>query len=167
MATEGLIAGLQDLRLTSPEWLLFQPDEDTQQLLDDIPRYLFRIFTPHSRGETNSIWAKSMDATDKSPRYEVDIFSRHDKHSIAGMVNRHLGWWRGPEDNLVSWASSLLFALVYIFHLHANNTDKSPFDKISLCIVNTSHFPRGTFIQDMGLINAYLRFDSKLQILKG
>ncbi|KAH6714588.1 hypothetical protein BKA61DRAFT_605536 [Leptodontidium sp. MPI-SDFR-AT-0119] len=52
----------------------------------------------------------------------------------------HPQWWKGHEDNLVSWTSSLLFALVYIFHLHANSNDRSAFDDIHLCIIDTNQF---------------------------
>ena len=167
MATTDLAVGLQSLSLTSPELLLFKPDESTDFALDDIPRYLFRVFTPHSRGTTDSTLTKSMDAKYENPAYKVDIFSRDDKHRVAGMINRHLRWFPGPEDNLVSWTSSLLFALIYIFHLHANTTDASPFEEISLCIVDAAYFPRGTFVQDMGLIKAYVSFDTTLRVVKG
>jgi hypothetical protein len=68
----------------------------------------------------------------------------------------------GPEDNLVSWTSSLLFAIAYIFHLHANSRDGSTFN-ISLCIVDTTGFPKRVFLRDMDLIRAYCSFDEDLQ----
>jgi hypothetical protein len=78
------------------------------------------------------------------------------------MLNRHLRWWEGAEDNLVSWTSSLLFALVYIFHLHANERDGSAFEDIFLCVVDTTLFPPGVFLQDLDLIRAFRTFDWQL-----
>jgi hypothetical protein len=53
-----------------------------------------------------------MDATDGIPNARLDIFARDDEREVADMLNRHLRWWKGDKDNLVSWTSSLLFALV-------------------------------------------------------
>ena len=72
----------------------------------------------------------------------------------------------GPEDNLVSWTSSLLFALVYIFHRHANSRDASQFDDISLCILDTTSLPKGVFLRDVDLIQAYSLFDEHLADLE-
>jgi hypothetical protein len=114
---------LNGLKLADPECLPFCPTEDMKRRVgkfDDIPRYLFRVFTPRSRGTTDTSWTKSVDATKGASTSKVDIFARADNEQVAEMIYRHLRWWKGPEDNLVSWTSSLLFALVYIFHLRAN-----------------------------------------------
>ncbi|KAH0420028.1 hypothetical protein CcaCcLH18_14206 [Colletotrichum camelliae] len=78
------------------------------------------------------------------------------------MINTHLRWWEGSSDNLVSWTTSLLFALVYIFHLRANIRDSSIFADIQLCVLDTSSFPQGVFLRDMDLIGAYKRYNSQL-----
>jgi hypothetical protein len=128
----------------------------------NVPRYLFRVFTPMSRGVTNQIWAKSKDVTNGNPDARLDIFARGDKRA-AEMLNRHLNvWWEEGEDNLVSWTNSLLFALVYIFHLHANLRDGSAFENISLCVVDTTLFPAGVFLGDLDLISAFRIFDRRL-----
>jgi len=57
--------------------------------------------------------------------------------------------WKQGSDNLVSWTSSLPFALVYMFHLHAN-------------IADTTRLPRGVFLRDLDLIRAYNSFDADL-----
>ena len=77
------------------------------------------------------------------------------------MIHRHLMWKQGP-DNLVSWTSSLPFALVYMFHLHANARDGSDFEDIQLCIVDTTCLPRGIFVRDLDLIRAYSSHDVDL-----
>ncbi|KAM3430295.1 hypothetical protein MY4824_007769 [Beauveria thailandica] len=71
------------------------------------------------------------------------------------MIHRHLQWWRGDDDNLVSWTSSLLFALVYIFHLRANESHRSDFHDISLCVIDTRGLPDEVFIRDMDLVAAF------------
>jgi len=104
-----------------------------------------------------------MDARFGKENYKVDIFERENKQQVASMLNRHLQWWEGHEDNLVSWTSSLLFALVYIFHLHANSRDGSAFDDIFLCIIDTKQFPKAVFLRDMDLIKAYFPLDADLK----
>jgi hypothetical protein len=120
--------------VSDPQYLLFRPGRENAWLrekFNEVPRYLFRVFTPKSRGETHRIWTKSMDAKDGNQNSRVDIFARESKEEVAGMLYRHLRWFPGPEDNLVSWTSTVLFALVYIFHLRANTRNGAAFDDIS------------------------------------
>ncbi|KAH4954731.1 hypothetical protein HBI38_218640 [Parastagonospora nodorum] len=70
--------------------------------------------------------------------------------------------WKEGDDNFVSWTSSPTFALVYMFHLHANSRDKSEFVDIQFCITDTTCLPRGIFLQDLDLIRAYSPFDAEL-----
>ncbi|OAQ99587.1 hypothetical protein LLEC1_02937 [Akanthomyces lecanii] len=105
----------------------------------------------------------SMDARSGSIACAVDVFRRSDKAQTAEMINQHLRWWRGREDNLVSWTSSLLFALVYIFHLHANTGDGSNFEDIFLCVADTHKFPDHVFIRDMDLVEAFQDEDEDLR----
>ena len=150
MAHEDLANQLEDLNLTDAECLPFRPTEDVVRKFDEIPRSLFRVFTEKSCGTTNKTWAKSKDARDAAEDYSVDLFARDDKNRVADMISRHL-WWNEGSDNLVSWTSSLLFALVYIFHRRANKRDRSIFDNISLCVIDTTCFLPGVFIRDMDL----------------
>ena len=153
------------LSLADPEYLLFCPSGDKAWLrekMEDIPRYLFRLFTPKSSGTTDRSWTKSVDARYASKGHKVDVFARDDNRRVASMLNAHLRWWQGDEDNFVSWTSSLLFVLIYCFHLHANIRNGSAFDDIFLCIIDTTRFPSGVFLQDMYLIEAYLPFDATL-----
>ncbi|KAK0619423.1 hypothetical protein B0T14DRAFT_208177 [Immersiella caudata] len=164
MEFNNVLDGLQGLSL-DPERLLFCPTGDKHLLLqkfDDIPRYLFRVYSPMSRGTTDNHWAKSMDARQCGSNRSLDIFARSDS-GVAGMINRHLRWMQGSQDNLVSWTSSLLFAIIYIFYLHASSRDGSAFDDIYLCIVDTTGFAKGVFLRDMDLIRAYSKFNEDLQ----
>lgn len=120
--------------------------------LDEIPRYLFRVFTEKSCETTDKTWAKSEDARDAAQDYNVDLFSRDDNRQVADMISRHL-WWDEGSDSLVSWTSSLLFALVYVLHRRTNRV-RLIFDNIYLCVIDTTCFSTGVFIRDMDLIQA-------------
>uniref|UniRef100_A0A093USF3 DUF7587 domain-containing protein n=1 Tax=Talaromyces marneffei PM1 TaxID=1077442 RepID=A0A093USF3_TALMA len=153
-----------------PDCLPFCPPDNVErrrEKFDEVPRYLFRIFTPKSQGTTNEVWTKSKDARSsvrsKVATSMIDIFARDNKEETAAMLYRHLRWWKGPDDNLVSWTSSLLFALIYIFNLHANSRDGSAFEDIYLCIIDTSNFPEHVFLRDMDLIRAYRSVNQDLR----
>jgi hypothetical protein len=160
MAPGDLTNELQGLTLSEPEYLLFNPTKEEPDLrgkFDIIPRYLFRVFTPKSDGTTDRFWVKSKDASDgRTNNNWLDIFSR-DKNQVASMLNRHLRWWGKDEDpdNFVSWTSSLLFALQYIFYRQTHSRDGSRLDQICLCVIDTTSFPKGVFLRDMDLISTY------------
>ena len=166
MALGDLADELHTLSLSEPEYLLFNPTGDKlwlREKFDGIPRYLFRVFTPNSDGTTDRFWVKSKDAKYSSAD------SRVDNQRVASMLNRHLRW-RGKDedpDNWVSWTSSLLFALQYIFYRHIDSRDGSSLDRIYLCVVDTVSFPKGVFLRDMDLIDAYRSFDTNLLDLEG
>jgi len=172
MASQTLTDGLQALSLydsdsnphPNPVCLPFRPTGDKKWVQEkfEVPRYLFRVFTPNSRGYTDMLWAKSMDARDGKSTSSLDIFARDDKR-VAEMLNLHLRWWKGFGDNLVSWTSSLLFAIVYIFYLHASVKDGSDFNDISLCVLDTTDLPKGVLLRDMDLIRAYSSFNNGLR----
>ena len=161
---DDLVDGLTALGLSTSEELLFCPSGNKEWLsrtFHEIPRYLFRVYTLKSKGETTTSWARSMAAANAVSNSRIDIFDRDDK-LVARMLRQHLRWREGPDDNLVSWTSSLLFALVYIFHLHANSRDGSDFNEIFLCVIDTTKFATGTFLRDMELIKAYRSHDASL-----
>ncbi|KKP03459.1 hypothetical protein THAR02_04438 [Trichoderma harzianum] len=79
------------------------------------------------------------------------------------MVNGHLQWsTTGTKDNLVSWTSSLLYALVYVFFLRAKVYDIQTFDQIRVCVIDTSELPKEVFLRDLDLIRAYRAFNTRL-----
>ncbi|KAM3516394.1 hypothetical protein NHJ13051_009953, partial [Beauveria bassiana] len=156
MAVADLENQFGALRMGEADYIPFNTPQHTQRWPPGrIPRYLFRVFTPKSQGMTNSSWAWSMDARHRTPSWATDIFARTDRAQAANMINSHLRWWTGADDNLVSWTSSLLFALVYVFHLRANIRDGSEFKDISLCMIDTKGIPDYVFIRDMDLIAAF------------
>ncbi|KAL8982341.1 MAG: hypothetical protein Q9177_005302 [Variospora cf. flavescens] len=155
---------LQALTLSKPDHLLFKPPDNNSSLkeaFDNIPRYLFRVTTPKSDGTTDRTWVKSKDAKSGEPNSSTDVFAR-DSTSVAEMLNRHLRWCKGDNfDNFVSWTSSLLFAIQYIFYRRTLNS--LDIQDIYLCIIDTLAFPRATFLKDMDLIDTYSAQDDALR----
>jgi hypothetical protein len=61
-----------------PDHILFNPQGDflwLQERLDNIPRFLFRIASPRSDGETNETWVRSEFASKNKASSQEDIFS--------------------------------------------------------------------------------------------
>lgn len=133
--------------------------------LYNIPRYLFRIVSPLSDGRTDSAWVRSQAACQNTRSSREDVFSAWNNNrqiKIASTLNLHLRWWpKGDlEDNFVSWTSSLLFAIQYIYYRHQDLRDASSLDDIDLYVIDTTQFPLGTFLRDLDLIKAFLPFDT-------
>lgn len=154
-----------------PEQLLFNPSPDTGiegTVLDNIPRYLFRLATPKSAGITNEKWVCSESVRQNTPSSMEDIFFNLDNEKrtkVAQILDSHL-WWRhsrNPYDNFVSWTSSLLFALQYIYYRHYK--DGTSLEQIKLYVVDTMKFPRGTFMRDLDLIDIFRDYDDGLEDL--
>lgn len=168
-----LAKNLEDTSLgdegSNSDQLVFDPPSGSTafQSLDNIPPYLFRVVSPRSAGETNNTWARSESARKKNPSSRKDIFSferLEDLQSKAFELTVHLQWYGHKykvEDNFVSWTSSLLFAIQYIYYRHYHDIPKSSLDDINLYIIDTSLFKRGTFMRDLDLIESFRRFDSE------
>ncbi|KXH34812.1 hypothetical protein CSAL01_00393 [Colletotrichum salicis] len=88
---------------------------DATSALKKIPRYLFRVHTPSTSGETSLESVVSRAALCGHCRAERDIFSIPPGEA-AEMLNCHLRGWARDGDNLMSWTSSLLFALQYALY---------------------------------------------------
>lgn len=94
-----------------------------------------------------------------------DIFHKLDLEKrtiVARTLNLHLRWWpKGDsDDNFVSWTSSLLFAIQYIFYRHLSFKDRSSWEDIKLYVIDTAQFPKGTFLADLDLIHAFCEYDT-------
>lgn len=111
-----------------------------------IPTYLFRLSDSQSDGKTTKT-----HVCPPSPRNEnlLDL----DSCVGADRLYKHFMWKRGHETscNFMSWSSSLLFLLQYVFYRHTWMGDK--FDDIKLLVVDTTKLPKGTFAKDMDLLN--------------
>ncbi|KAI8630238.1 hypothetical protein F5Y19DRAFT_484126 [Xylariaceae sp. FL1651] len=101
----------------------------------DVPRYLFRAFDPKSFGQSDENVVASMESISET--------SEHSKY------------WRGGNDNLMSWSSSLLFVIqCAIWRCHRPGGGCGQ-DEVKICTVDTRKFPRGQFARDMILLRAY------------
>ncbi|KAB8257965.1 hypothetical protein BDV32DRAFT_76683 [Aspergillus pseudonomiae] len=169
---DSLTEALRSTRLSDDpqelEQLLFTPLENSgleANAFNNIPRYLFRVVSPCSDGETNEKWVRSEAAKQNISSSVEDIFfslNREKRITIARTLNLHLRWWPkdGLEDNFVSWTSSLLFAIQYIYYRHQSKRDGSSLKEIRLYVIDTTKFPCGTFIRDLDLIEAFWQFDN-------
>ncbi|KAI9370173.1 hypothetical protein BJX61DRAFT_535843 [Aspergillus egyptiacus] len=122
------------------------------------PRFLYRLVAPRSAGTTTP----SLVVPPAVSGGEQDIFGLPPAKAARLLLN-HLLWQTGHADgcNLMSWTSSLLFALQYALYRHRRNGDN--LSQIHLIVLDTSGFPAGTFIQDMEIMRALQGVDAKLQ----
>ena len=170
MTVDELIDTVRNTTLNDSA-LLFSPHlyrQWSRLKLNPIPRFLFRVYTPRSDGFTNETVASSRDAASELHGNDEDIFATNTPAETAKLVADHLWWTRDKEnerrrDNLVSWSSSMLFLIRYIFYRHYDSADESHLGDIHLLVVDTEAFPPHTFIRDSDLIQAFKRFDNRKQ----
>ncbi|KAJ5746161.1 hypothetical protein N7520_011343 [Penicillium odoratum] len=167
---DNLTQSLDALSLNrdEPDSLLFTPHHNHDAWLgetfDQVPRYLFCVsFENISDGETTNIWAKSKYAKHGTSGQEIDIL-KGDRVGMAFMLNNHLRWKRRTSSNLLSWTSSLLFALQCVFYRY--HRDNVPLKDITLFIVDTTKLPRGAFVRDMDLITIFKDYNDELRGLE-
>ncbi|KAH9811372.1 hypothetical protein Tdes44962_MAKER10401 [Teratosphaeria destructans] len=167
MAFEALSSAFSNASLDDRP-VLFSPSSYprwTERALEPVPRFLFRVYTPRSDGFTDDTVVCSRDANAGKPGSTKDVFATQALPATAKSIADHLRWyWNDSGDNLVSWSSSMLFVIRYIFYRHHN--DKTPLDKIHLLVLDTKKFPVGTFIQDLDLISFFAPFDADLSSLE-
>jgi len=128
--------------------------------LTNTPRYLFRAFDESSSGHSDEHVVASEESlhVDDGHHSRVDIFSRP-RVEARKMLHDHLhrpgsNFGHGQAgDNLMSWSSSLLFVIQYaIWRCHHGR--RAP-EKVRICAVDTTKFPRGQFARDLELIRVY------------
>ena len=140
--------------------LPFQPNQSQLHGMprfarNDVPSYLFRVYGPKSAGETTiSHIIPPASSCDEEKRQ--DIF-RLQPSEAARRLNDHLRWSPSHESecNLMSWTSSLLFALQYGLYRHHTDYDKPDLSSISLLVLDTPDFPKGTFIKDLEIVECF------------
>lgn len=121
---------------------------------NNVPRFLFRIHAPRSVGTTDRTFARSpASAGGYMEEESQDIFSLP-LSIAANKLNDHLQWrCMGNGDcNLVSWTSSLLFALLYGLRRFDTDHDYPNASEINLFVIDTRNFQAGTFIKDLDII---------------
>lgn len=123
---------------------------------NDAPRYLFRVYAPSTAGQTTDSYIMPPASICGQAEKTGDIFRLPPKEA-ATRLNEHLRWWRSHESkcNLMSWTSSLLFALQHGLRRHETDDDKPEMSQISLLILDTRGFPTGTFIKDLGIMEVF------------
>ncbi|PVI04182.1 hypothetical protein DM02DRAFT_640077 [Periconia macrospinosa] len=97
-----------------------------------VPRYLFRTFDAASSGRNDE-----------------------NQHAVR-MLHRHLDNSRFDiytDDDLMSWTSSLLFAIQYA--LWRSHTFRRQASEINICVIDTGNFPLGQFARDVSLIGEF------------
>lgn len=147
--------------------LAFQPSADLPLLdrsLDHIPRYLFRTYAPKSSGSTNDTVVEAPAASRANGH--VDLLQQPRDRAASTLWNhlnwktRNGTWFRDQDDNLMSWTSSLFFAIQHGLRRHHSDWDSPDHSNIRICIVDTRKFPRGTFVKDLDLMEAYVDNDN-------
>jgi hypothetical protein len=122
----------------------------------DVPRYLFRTFDAVSSGRNDeNVVASIVNRNGAQESNRTDILSR-EKQDGAEMLYMHLKkncFGGAGQDNLMSWTSSLLYAIQYaVWRAHIRGRHPS---EISICAIDTSKFPLGQFVRDIPLLEAY------------
>lgn len=157
-STDEITAHFGGLTIGTTDCVPFRPANSTrwQHLqLSPLPRFLFRVSTPKSDGSTDESWAKSRDAVNGLPCAAEDIFQSDDPSTVYKLTAHLWNYPNSRHDNMVSWTSSLLFAIQYIFYRHRKPEDSSTLDEIRLYVVDTAKFEKATFVRDMDLIRAF------------
>ena len=123
---------------------------------NDVPTYLFRVYGPKTAGETTGSHVIPPASICDDEKKSQDIFNLEPSEA-ARRLNEHLRWSSPHESecNLMSWTSSLLFALQYGLHRHYADYDKPDLSLISLLVLDTREFPKGTFIKDLEVMECF------------
>jgi hypothetical protein len=98
------------------------------------------------------------------PEHTTDVFKLPPQDG-ALRLNKHLWWVPSHENNcnFTSWTTSLLFALQYALYKHRGAKNPSNLSQISLLILDTRDFPKGTFIKDMEIMSVFARFSNNTE----
>lgn len=135
----------------TPHALLFEPNDETRGLeryFLSNPHFLYRVHTPQTSGQTETKFVASSGAEEG----HKDILQL-DKDAATKMIGRHMSlFYRGTQDNLMSWTSSLLFAIVYA--IWRKETIANP-DQVRIFILDTSRLPPKAFLPLIPLLEAY------------
>lgn len=130
-----------------------------------IPPYLFRVFDMKSSGNNDEeVMASSIHASQVRTSGVNDLLGMEDVKATR-LLSYHIDHkWRrkyDDQDNLVSWTSSLLYAVQYAtyrkHHLRLKNAD------INICMVQTSQFPQRQFVRDIESLKKYLPIAKDLE----
>ncbi|KAF2002383.1 hypothetical protein P154DRAFT_521178 [Amniculicola lignicola CBS 123094] len=123
---------------------------------DYTPQYLFRIFDKDSSGRNDgTVITSKASITGSQESGRTDLLTLEEQKATE-LLHVHLNkpCFSGEESgNLKPWASSLLFAIQYT--VWRGRVGNRPLFNIQICVVDTTNFPRGQFVQHLWLINSY------------
>ena len=152
---------------------LFCPLSDWESCsnVPEFPEYLFRAFDESSSGKSDESVVASPASIHLAPDIcRVDLLSLS-QSMAARKIYDHLnkpcfeGINSDNSDNLMSWSSSLLFVIQYA--IWRARKGRRPEERIMICAVDTSKFPRGQFVRDKWLFRKYCdEFSSQFQMKK-
>ena len=116
-----------------------------------IPRYLYRVYSVklgQSNGHNSDIGFASAASRDNRchpslAKMEYDI--------AQTKLRKHLNWAIYPDDEFISWTSSLIWALQFAIR----KTQKSAEHELKVCVLDTTRFSTGTFLPALQLIQTY------------
>lgn len=124
--------------------------------LPEPPKYLFRAADDYSSGLSNDNFVASIASMyGEHGSTRVDNLSL-DRVDAAEALYSHLNkscFGGYPPDDWMSWSSSLLFIIQYaIWRAWKSNL---PPDRVRICAVDTTEYPRGQFVRDKWLFAKY------------
>jgi hypothetical protein len=88
------------------------------------------------------------------PEQTDDLFALARFNAAGPLLHDHLIWKCDERCNLMSWTTSLLFALQYGLYHYQTDKDYPEFGDIFLLMVDTRDFPERTFIKDLEAVSA-------------
>ncbi|KAL5430181.1 hypothetical protein PMIN06_012591 [Paraphaeosphaeria minitans] len=138
--------------------LFYPPASFNEQYLrfDVVPQCLFRTFDDASSGRNDENVIASIASISGSHESSRTDLLALEKDSAAELIHMHLTkdcFGGEKSDDLMSWTSSLLFAVQYaVWRLQCRKCHPSV---IKICAVDTREFPPGQFARDTWLLEAY------------
>ncbi|KAI0879042.1 hypothetical protein GGS24DRAFT_515210 [Hypoxylon argillaceum] len=145
---------------------LFYPPESCTSIPSgdkfvDAPPYLFRVFDQRSAGKSNNdVIASQMSISEElREQSRIDMLSL-DARLATERFHSHIHAEklfdrRDDSENLMSWTSSLLFALQYAIFRSSSKISNVTTRDVQICAVETKRFPPGQFVSDMWLLPIY------------
>ncbi|KAF3918167.1 hypothetical protein ABW20_dc0103017 [Dactylellina cionopaga] len=119
---------------------------------EQIPQYLFRTWAPQTNGFSNADMV--MSAAVSNGRTASDLLTS-DRGVASDMLQDHLLWRNRPNDNLMSWTSSFIYAVQLARYRQEKDRDHPEPSNIYICVLDTRQFRRNTFLPATALLQAY------------
>jgi hypothetical protein len=120
--------------------------------ISDVPRYLFRAYSPGSAGLSDDCFI--------CPAALIGVHSTTSLSQLEGkearqMLKGHVLWENSADDILTSFTPSFLFALQHCVRKISVDYGKTTRNNCYICIIDTHAFPPGTFTSTVDLLKYY------------